>query len=157
MCEYLAGSLRIRTPTTDALKKELKAEAQQHGYYLQLDDEISLNKRKEILRIVSHEPPSILFNITTKSTYDCIDETLNNELEYFKKKPFEEIAFFKFVRRIFTITQPEKAVIIFVEGAETGWFPLKKRECLLNDFLAALYEFRDRHDYDVEGIYNIVL
>jgi len=99
-----------------------------------------------------------LFNITSKKGdhWNCIDETLNTELDFGAKKSFQEIPFFDFLREMFRFAGPEEAVIIFTEGAEVGWFPLERRESTLSDFCSAVYEYRDRTEYDVHGVFRIV-
>ena len=157
MCEYLAGGLRSASLSSDATLSELRAIAKRSGYYVQLGAEIPPPIRKEILRYVPESGGFVLFNVTSRDgpNWDCIDETLDSELDFSRKKPVEEVAFFAFLRRAFAFSNPDEAIVIYTEGASTGWFPLERRTCSLADFLESLYEYHDRPDRDVAGVYVI--
>jgi len=157
MCEYLVGSLRSHRLASEPIKRDLKAEAERRGYHIQLDAEIPSSIRGEIGKIVRHEPPATLLNITTGPTWNCIDETLSRELEYFSKKPPGDVPILQLIRRVFDIAQPSEAVLVLVDGAEVGWFPLARRRTTLRAFLSLLHEYHDRRDFDVHGVYDITL
>jgi len=157
MCEYLAGALRSERLATKASRIELREIAKRAGYHIQIDLEIPPSIRTELERYAAGPPGFTLVNITSREgpPWNCIDETLSAELEYSKKASFDEVPFFGFMKSLFRFIKPEISIITYTEGAETGWFPLEKRAASLNEFLNLLYEYRDRPDREIEGVYTI--
>ena len=133
----------------------LKEEAARRAYHLQLGEEIPESIRGEVSHVASHPPPKLLFNLTTSPKHDCIDETLDGELAYRSKPPVADVPVFMCISRLFELAQPEEAVLIFVEGASSGWEPLERRTMTLRKFLEFVYEYRDRPEVDVNGVYDI--
>jgi len=133
----------------------LKREVAERGYNLQLGEEIPESIRAEISHLTSQAPPMLLLNLTTSPKHDCLDETLDRELEYRSKPAIAEVPVFLCLSRVFELAQPEAAVLIFVEGALSGWESLRRRTMTLREFLEFVYEYRDRPDADVTGVYEI--
>jgi hypothetical protein len=157
VCEYLVYALRSNRLVSQQARRDLKSEARRQGYDVQLDAEIPSTIRGEVSRIVQQGSPSSLLNITTRPGWNCIDETLSAELDYFSKKPIGDVAIFQLIRWIIHFAEPFEATLLFVDGAEVGWFPLNRRVSNLSNLLESIYEYHDRPDLDVHGIYDINL
>lgn len=155
MCEYLSGCLTSNRSTDGAVLQALREEALRSGYSVQLNDELPPKIRREITSIVPEDARAALINITSDAKSDCIEEVLGRELYYETKKPFEEVALFHFIRRIFSLCQVEKATLIYTEGAMQGWSFHKKYQTSLEELLQLLYEHYNRRDRDIRGIYKI--
>lgn len=157
MCEYLAGCLHLDTLVAAEIGLSLRTESARRGYSIQTGEEIPHTIKTEILRHVVPGPHDLLFNITSSSKDNCIEEALDRELDYPTKKPSSEVSLFQFLRRILDMVHPRRITIIFVEGAEVGWFPLQRRTTSLEEFFFTLYELRDRPGHDIAGVYEINL
>lgn len=155
MCEYLCGSLRVRQDSGYAVRRRLKEEVARRAYNLQLDDEIPAQTRAEITRLAPHAPPKLLFSLTTSTNHDCIEESLERELRADSKLPLKSVSVFRCLERIIELAKPDVLVLILVEGASSGWEPLKRRGLTLREFFELVYEYRDRPDKDVNGVYDM--
>lgn len=157
MCEYLAGSMHSSSLLSEELKRELKSAARRAGYHLQLASEVPPSIQVEIHRYAGNDSSSMLFNITSGEGphRNCIEETLNKELDLRSQRPFEDVHFFRLVCKLFDLAKPDRAIIIYTEGASVGWFPLGRQRTTLEKFLRRLYEYHDRRDYDVRGVYEV--
>lgn len=157
MCNYLAGLMIARRTPDESLLDALKDEATRSGYHLQLNEEIPDTLQHEILRLIPGAPSAILFNITTNDCSDCIEEVFIHEIQFPRKMPFQDVAFFRFLRQMFKISKPERTTVVYAEGGRTGWSPMEKRGMPLEEFMQLVYEYNDRRDRDIRGVYEIVI
>lgn len=127
-----------------------------YGYHLQLDEEIPSEMKTEIVQFTRFAPPFVCFNVASDSSSDCIEEVWRTELDARTKKPQDEVRIFSFLRRLFIISQPNDATLILVRGAQSGWSPLRRQSVTLEQLISAVYEYLDRYNYDVYGVYDIV-
>lgn len=139
----------------EQLLSQLKRVGTEVGYHIQLDGDIPTTIRNEISRWTSHRPPSLLINITSASSENCIEDVFIRELTPPERKGrIGAIPFFKFLRWFFDVTSPQEAVLIYHEGAERQWFPMDRYTISLDDFLRVLYDYATQAGY-ASGVYTI--